>query len=82
MKRLNARVFQRRAINNKLKGQFINTAVFASLLYGLEHCPFGDHDRRCLDGFFLRLSKRVMRLRYDHHLSYQEAEEKLGIQRP
>ena len=82
VKRLNDRIFQRRAVNSKLKGQFISTAVFASLNYGLELCAFGVRDRRCLDGFFLRLAKRVLHLRYDYHLSYQEAEQRLGIQRP
>ena len=82
VKRLNTRVLQTRAVNGKLKGHFISSAVFASLLYGLEHCAFGVRDRRCLDGFFLRLAKRVLHLRYDYHLSYQEAEEKLGIERP
>ena len=82
VKRLNTRVFQRRAVNSKLKGHFIGSAVFASLLYGLEHCAFEVRERRCLDGFFLRLAKRVLHLRYDYHLSYKEAEERLGIERP
>ena len=81
IKRLNGRVFCRRSVDNKLKGHFIESAVFASLLYGLEHCAFGTRDQRCLDGFFLRLAKRVMFLRYDYHLSYEKAEEKIGIQR-
>ena len=80
--RLNDRVFQRRGVNSKLKGQFMDTAVFSSLLYGLEHCAVGVRDQRCMNGFFLRLAKRVLHLRYDYHLSYQEAEDKLGIQRP
>ena len=42
----------------------------------------GVRDRQCLDGFFLRLAKRVLHLRYDYHLSYQEAEERLGVERP
>ena len=74
MKRLNDRVFQRRAVSSKLKGHFISSAVFASLLYGLEHCTFGIRDRRCIDGFFLRLANRVLHLRYDYHLSYEEAD--------
>ena len=82
VKRLNDRVFQRRSVPSKLKGHFISLAVFASLLYGLEHCAFGVRDRQCLDGFFLRLAKRVLHLRYDYHLSYQEAEERLGVERP
>ena len=82
VKRLNDRVFARRSVGNKLKGHFIDSAVFSSLLYGLEQCSIGIRDRRCLDGFFLRLAKRVMHLRYDYHLSYVEAEEKLGIRRP
>ena len=81
-KRLNERVFQRRGVNSLLKGHFIDIAVFASLLYGLEHCSIRVQDRRCLDGFFLRLAKRVLHLRYDYHLSYEEAETRLGIQRP
>jgi hypothetical protein len=82
VKHLNPRVFCRRTIDAKLKGHFIDSAVFASLLYGLEHCAFGVRERRCLDGFFLRLAKRIMHLRFDHHLSYVEAEERLGITRP
>ena len=81
VKHLNVRVFNRRAVNSKLKGHSISSAVFASLLYGLELCAFGVRDRRCLDGFFIR-TKRVLHLRYDHHLSYQEAEERLGVERP
>ena len=80
--RLNARVFSRRSVNNRLKGRFISSAVFASLLYGLEHCALGPRDRRCLDGYFLRLAKHVMFLPYNHHLSYQEAEDRLGVARP
>ena len=56
--------------------------MFASLLYGLEHCAFGGRDRRCLDGFFLRLAKRILHLPYDYHLSYEEAENRLGVERP
>ena len=82
VKRLNNRVFQRKGIDNKLKGHFLNTAVFASLLYGLEHCAFGVTERRCLDGFFLRLAKRLLHLRHDYHLSYKEAEDRLGVARP
>lgn len=82
VERLNARVFRRRAVGARLKGHFVSTAVFASLLYGLEHCAFGARDRRCLDGYFLRLAKRILHLRYDYHLSYPEAEERLGVERP
>ena len=82
VKRLNERVFTRRSVSDKLKGHFIESAVFSSLLYGLEHCSIGIRDRRCLDGYFLRLAKRVMHLRFDHHLSYLEAEERLGVRRP
>ena len=60
----------------------MDTAVFASLLYGLEHCAMRVSDIRCIDGFFLRLAKRVLHLRYDYHLSYEEAETRLGVQRP
>ena len=38
VKRLNPRVFRRRAVNNRLKGKFVGSAVIASLLYGLHHC--------------------------------------------
>ena len=61
---------------------FVSSAVFASLLYGLEHCALSARDHRCLDGYFLRLAKRVLHLRYDYHLSYTEAEERLGVERP
>ena len=76
------RVFLRRGVSSELKGNFMDTAVFSSLLYGLEHCAISVRDRRCLDGFFLRLAKRVLHMRYDYHLSYEEAENKLGIERP
>ena len=82
VKRLNDRVFQRRGVTALLKGHFMDTAVFASLLYGLEHCAMRVSDIRCIDGFFLRLAKRVLHLRYDYHLSYEEAETRLGVQRP
>ena len=72
-------MFSRRAISNRLEGTFIESAVFSSLLYGLEHCSIGVRDRRCLDGYFLRLAKRVMHLRYDFHLSYIDAEQQLGV---
>ena len=75
-------MFSRRAINAKLKGSFIESAVFASLLYGLELCSFGVRERRCLDGYFLKLAKRVMGLPFDFHLSYVEAERRLGVRRP
>ena len=81
VERLNARVFHRRSVGARLWGHFVITAVFASLLYGLEHCALSARDRRCLDGYFLRLAKRMLQLRYDYHLSYQEAEERLGIER-
>ena len=82
VKRLNDRVFQRRGVTALLKGHFMDTAVFASLLYGLEHCAMRVSDIRCIDGFFLRLAKRVLHLRNDYHLSYEEAETRLGVQRP
>ena len=82
VKRLNIRVFKRKGVDSKLKGHFLGTAVLASLLYGLEHCAFGVTERRCLDGYFLRLAKRMLHLRHDYHLSYQEAEERLGVVRP
>ena len=80
--RLNNRVFKRRSVTDKLKGHFMNSAVFSSLLYGLEHCAVGARDRRRLDGYFLQLAKRVMQLRFDYHLSYAEAEKRLGVDRP
>ena len=77
VKRLNDRVFCRRAVGARLKGHYVDTAVVGSLLYGVELCAFGARDRRCIDGFFLRLAKRMLHLRYDYHLSYEEAENKL-----
>ena len=82
VERLNGRVFQRRGVDSRLKGHFMDIAVFSSLLYGLEHCAIGARDQRCLDGYFLRLAKRVLHLQYNYHLSYEEAENRLGIQRP
>ena len=82
VKRLNKRVFSRRLVSDKLKGHFLESAVFSSLLYGLEHCAIGIRDQRCLDGYFLRLAKRIMHMRFDYHLSYAEAEERLGVARP
>ena len=69
VKRLDERVFQRRGVNSLLNGHFIDIAVFASLLYGLEHCAIQVQYRRYFDGFYLRLAKRVLHLRYDYHLS-------------
>ena len=60
----------------------MGSAVFSSLLYGLEHCAIGARDRRRLNGYFLRLAKRILQLRYDYHLSYEEAERRLGVERP
>ena len=57
-------------------------ALFTFLLYGLEHCALGARDRRRLDGYFIRLAKRVLQLRYNYHLSYEEAEQRLGVERP
>ena len=74
VKRHNPRVFRRRSVINQLKGKFVNTAVFASLLYGLQHCAPGKREHRRLDGYFLLLAKRVMRLPHDFHLSYEVAE--------
>ena len=82
VERLNMRVFRRRTVGGRLKGHFVRSAVFASLLYGLEHCALGARDRRRLDGYFIRLAKRVLQLRYNYHLSYEEAEQRLGVERP
>ena len=82
VKRLNPRVFRRRAVSNQLKGKFVNTAIFASLLYGLQYSAAGKREHRCLDGYFLLLAKRVMRLPHDFHLAYAVAEERLGVHRP
>ena len=82
VERLNKRVFRRRSVCARLKGRFMSSAVFASLLYGLEHCALGARDQRRLDGYFLRLTKRVLQMRYDYHLSYNEAEQRLGVERP
>ena len=80
--RLNSRVFKRRAVDQKLKGHFISSAVFASLLYGLQYCAFSKRDQRCIDGFYLRLVKRVCHLPFDYHLSYEEAAKRVGVERP
>ena len=82
VERLNKRVFRRRTVPARLKGKFLSSAVFASLLYGLEVCACGTRDKRRLDGFFIRLAKRVLHLKYDFHLSYEEAERRLGVERP
>ena len=80
--RLNSRVFCRKSIPGYLKGKFINSAVMASLLYGLQYCAISKRDRRCLDGFYLRLVKRVLALPCNYHLSYDEAEKRTGVERP
>ena len=56
--------------------------MFASLLYGLEVCACGARDKRGLDGFFIRLAKRDIHLKYDFHLSCEEAEIRLGVEQP
>ena len=80
--RLNNRVFKRRSINGKIKGQFVSSAVLASLLYGLQYCSISKRDQRCLDGYYLRLVKRILHLPHDFHLSYEEAEERINVGRP
>ena len=82
VKRLGPRVFKRRAIGGHLKGQFVSSAVFASLLYGMQYCAFGKRDQRCLDGYYLRLAKRILHLPHDFHLSYPDAERLTGVARP
>ena len=82
VERLNPRVFRRRAITPLIKGNFISSAVLASLLYGLQYCAFGKRERTCVDGYFLRLAKRVLHLPHNYHLSYAEAEQRLGVSRP
>ena len=82
VKRLNRRVFSRKGVGALLKGRFIASAVLASLLYGLKFCAFGKRDLRRLDGFYLRLVKRVLHLPYDFHLSYVDAEARSGVSRP
>ena len=82
VKRLNAHVFCRRVVGGHLKGRFVSSAVFASLLYGLQYCAIGKRDQRCLDGFYLRLVKRILHLPHDFHLSYVEAENRTGVKRP
>ena len=82
VKRLGPRVLRRRAVNGHLKGKFLNSAVFASLTYGLQHCAISMRDLRCMDGYYQRLVKRVLFLPHDFHLSYEEAETRIGIGRP
>ena len=82
VERLNTRIFRRRSVITSIKGKFISSAVFASLLYGLQYCAFGKREQMCMDGYFLKLAKRVMHLPHDFHLSYLEAEERLGVERP
>ena len=82
VKRLAPRVFRRRAIGGHLKGQFVSSAVFASLLYGMQYCAFGKRDQRCLDGFYLRLVKRILHLPHNFHLSYADAERLTGVACP
>jgi len=80
--RLNTRVFRRREVGYHPKGQFVSSAVFSSLLYGLQYCSFSKRDQRCLDGYYLRLVKRICFLLHDYHLSYEEAVERVGVERP
>ena len=80
--RLNHCVFCRRAAAGLLKGQFVSSAVFASLLYGLQYCSFSKQDLRCIDGYSVRLVKRILLLPHDFHLSYEEAETRSGVERP
>ena len=82
IERLDRRVFSRRNVDTGLNGHFVDSAVFASLLCGLERCAFGPRDQRCLDGFFLGLARRVLHLPFDYHLSYVGAEQSLGVTRP
>ena len=70
VERLNTRIFRRRTVTPLIKGNFIGSAVIASLLYGLQYCAFGKREKSCIDGYFLRLAKRVMHLPHDYHMSY------------
>ena len=63
---LNKRVFRRQTVGGRLKGQFMRSSVFTSLLYRLEHWALGARYRCRLDGYFLRLDKRVLQLWYDY----------------
>ena len=76
------RVFGRRYINGSLKGLFVSSTVFALLLYGLQYCSFGKREQRCIDGYYLRLANRVLKLQYDHHLLYETATERLSVEWP
>ena len=51
VKRLSSRVFRRRAVGGHFKGKFISSAVFASLMYGLQHCAISKRDQRYMDGY-------------------------------
>ena len=46
------------------------------------YCAFSKRYQRCLDGFYLRLVKRILHLPHDYHLSYVEAENRIGVERP
>ena len=82
VKRLGPRLFRRRAIGGHLKGQFISSAVFASLLYDMQYCAFGKRDQRCLNRFYLQLPKRILHLLHNFYLSYTDAERLTGVARP
>ena len=53
IERLNSPVFHMASVVGHPKGRFVSSAVFASLLYGLQYCAFSKSDQRCLDGFYL-----------------------------
>ena len=57
-------------------------SVLASLLYGLQYCCISKRDQRCLDGYYLRLVKRILHLPHNFHLSYEEAEQRTDVERP
>jgi len=48
----------------------------------MHYCSLGKLDKRCLDGFYLRLVKRILFLSHHYHLSYDEAENRTGVERP
>ena len=69
VKQLNKRVFRRRTVPARLKGKFLSSAVYASLLCGLELCACGAWTASS-------------HLKYDFHISCEKAERRLGVKRP
>jgi hypothetical protein len=75
-------VFRNRFVESRTKGECMRSAIFGSLLYGLELVGMKRAEQRLLDFFFLKKARISLGIFYPRLLSYNDAEMRLGIKRP